>query len=150
MAEEEFDGVDRRFLAAVRDQAAARKEMDFQGFLGYFDGAALARLRGTMEGLAGRRARIPRPGDIERFELLAATSDGDEGHSEVRYSGYGSFVLKQDWKRTEAGWRVTGMERPDDLATGPSLLQRLKRLPNSFSPVRMSRPPGRGPGMMGS
>jgi hypothetical protein len=142
----DFPDADSRFLAAVRNQAEARMEMDFQGFLGYFLPEAMAQMRATM-GAQGGRPQLPRPGEIERFELMEVRSDGDEGRSAVRYSGYGSFVLKQEWKRTEAGWRVTNMDRPKELATGPSLLQRLKRLPDNFASVRMSRPPGGGPGM---
>ncbi len=140
---------DTRFLAAVRSQAEARMEMDFQGFLGYFLPEAMAQMRATMGAQAGRRPALPRPGEIERFEILEAASEGEAGHSAVRYSGYGSFVLKQEWRRTEQGWRVTSMERPAALATPPSFLQRLKRIPNYFATPRMSRPPGGGPGMMG-
>jgi hypothetical protein len=149
MADSDSSGTDQRFLKAVRDQAEARKDMDFQGFMAYFAPEALAQLRDTLAGQSGRRPRLPRPGDIERYEVLEAETEADTGVSTVCYSGYGSFVLKQRWQRLEAGWRVTAMERPPELVTGPSLMQRLKRLPDSFSPVRASRPPGRGPGMMG-
>lgn len=147
MTNADSPNADSRFLAAVRNQAEARMEMDFQGFLGYFLPEAMAQMRATMGAQAGRRPQLPRPGEIERFEIVEAVSDADQGRSVVRYSGYGSFVLKQEWKRTEAGWRVTNMERPKEMATGPSLVQRLKRIPDNFASVRMSRPPGGGPGM---
>jgi hypothetical protein len=130
-------------------QAEARMELDFGAFSATSCPEAMARMRETMGLQAGRRPQLPRPGEIERIEILEATNDGDQGHNAVRYIGYGSFVLKQEWSRTEAGWRVTNMERPKELATAPSLLQRLKRLPDNFASVRMSRPPGGGPGMTG-
>lgn len=144
---ENAEAADRRFLAAVRDQAEARMEMDFQGFLAYFLPEAMAEMRSSMGLQAGRPARLPRPGTIERFEVVEATSDSDRGRSTIRYSGYGSFVLKQEWVRTESGWRVAKMERPPEMVTRPSIIQRLKQLPQLFSTVRMSRPPGGG--MMG-
>lgn len=133
---------DPRFPATVRSQAEARKELDFQGFLEYFLPEALAQMRATMSGQG--RPQLPRPGEIEGFEILEARSDGDTGRSVIRYSGYGSFVLEQDWRRTEQGWRVTNMARPQDKVVPPRLMQRIKRLPSFLSTTRMSRPPGGG------
>jgi hypothetical protein len=135
---------EQRFHAAVKDQAEARKEMDFQGFLAYIDPAAAGQMRQQMGGLQQGRARLPRPDDIVDFEVIEATCDGQTGQSLVRYSGYGSFALRQGWRLTEAGWRVTSFERPPEMVTRPSLLQRLKRIPNPMSTVKMSRPPGGG------
>lgn len=141
MSEADTASAERRFHAAVKGQAEARAESDIQGYLGYCLPEAMAQLRSQM-GQAGGRPNLSALGLIEGFEVLEATTDGETGASSVRYSGYGSFVLKQEWKRTEAGWRVSKIERPPELATGPSLLQRIQRIPNFFSSVRMSRPPG--------
>jgi hypothetical protein len=134
---------DERFMLAVKDQAEARKDMDFQGFLAYIDPAAAGQMRQQLGAQQGR-ARMPRPDDIVSYEILEATCEGETGKSVVRYSGYGSFALKQGWRLTEAGWRVTSFERPPEMVVAPSLLQRLKRIPNPLSTVKMSRPPGGG------
>ncbi|HXH23300.1 MAG TPA: hypothetical protein VNN10_14850 [Dehalococcoidia bacterium] len=140
---------EQRFLAAVRDHAEARKEMDFQGFLAYIHPEAAAQMRQMLGGGQPGRMRLPRPDDIVSFEVLEAKCEGDTGQSLVRFTGYGSFALKESWRLTEAGWRVVAIERPPEMVKPPSLIQRIKRIPNAFATVRMSRPPGAGPGMMG-
>jgi hypothetical protein len=138
---------DEKFLAVVRSQAEARVELDFATFAGYFLPEAVAGIRAAM---GTGRSGAPRPPQlggarIDRFEVLEAESDGETGRSTVRYSGEGSFVLKQGWRRVNDAWRVVSIERPPELVIGPTLLQRIKALPRSFATPRMSRPPG---GMM--
>ena len=129
--------VDERFLAVVKGQAEARVEMDMQTFIGFFLPEAMETIGGQVRGGRGPMIRA------ERFDVLEAESEGDTGHSVVKYSGAGSFVLKQDWRRVNEAWRVVGFERPPELVVGPTLLQRIKAFPQRFRTVRMaSRPPG--------
>ena len=131
--------VDERFLAVVKGQAEARVEMDMQTFIGFFLPEAMEQIGGQVR---GRGQPIIA---AKQFEVLEAESEGDTGHSVVKYSGAGSFVLKQGWRRVNEAWRVVDFERPPELVVGPTLLQRIKAFPQRFRTVRMaSRPPGGG------
>ena len=131
--------VDERFLAVVKGQAEARVEMDMQTFIGFFLPEAMEQIGGQVR---GRGQPIIA---AKQFEVLEAESEGDTGHSVVKYTGAGSFVLKQEWRRVNEAWRVVGFERPPELVVGPTLLQRIQAFPQRFRTVRMaSRPPGGG------
>ena len=144
MAEATSNEAERKFMAAVRNQAEARMEMDLQSFAGYLAPEAMAQMRDQMGAQGRQRIAIPRPGAIARIEILEAECDGETGRSTVLYSGHGAFALRQQWKRTDAGWRVTSLERPPEYIKSPSLFQRLRSIPNPLSTVRMTRPPGGG------
>lgn len=98
---------DERFTHVVEAQAAARAEGDNLTFTGY----------------ALPNTRLPGGGPARSFELLDAKADGDEGTSQVRYTGpkgSGSYVLKQQWRRIDESWRVVSFERPSNLIEGPT------------------------------
>ncbi len=129
---------DDRFLSVVRAQAQARVELDLQTFIGYLLPEAIEAYGGQLRG-----DRRQAPIIAKEYAVLEAENDENVGSSTVRYSGAGSFVLRQKWQRVSEAWRVTSLERPPELVVGPTFFQRLQRLPQMFRTPRMaSRPPG--------
>jgi hypothetical protein len=72
---------------------------------------------------------------LQSFEVVDASSNGEEGDSTVRYigpSGAGSYVIKQHWRLVDGGWRVASQERPADQVVPPTTLFRAKSVVSNF------------------
>jgi hypothetical protein len=133
---------DEKFLLMVKGQAEARVEMDMQTFMSYFAPEGMEDLRQYMSKAnipTGRAALALMP---REFEILEAESNSDNGQSAVRFKGGGSYVLKQEWRKIDDKWRVVKFERPKELETKPTPLQRMNAFLQQFAPVKMTRPPG--------
>ena len=98
--------VERQALAHVRGDAAA--------FASFMTPAALLQLRENAH---------PHP---RRFDIVTIEERDGVGESAVRYSGRGSYVLRQRWERRDATWKSIDAERPASEVTMP-LWQRVLR-----------------------
>ncbi len=97
--------------AAVEAQARAQVAGDAPRFASHMTPGALVEL--------GRSAGAVRGVRPKRYRVIDITSDGDDGASAVRYEGGGSYVVRQRWQRTAAGWKAIAAERPPELIRRP-------------------------------
>ncbi|MDE3095512.1 MAG: hypothetical protein KGK07_05885 [Chloroflexota bacterium] len=102
---------DNDLSAAVEAQARAHLAGDAPRFASHMTPAALVEL--------GRSAVAVRGVRPKRYRVLDITSDGDDGASAVRYEGAGSYVVRQRWQRTAAGWKAVAAEHPPELVRRP-------------------------------
>ncbi len=90
-------------LAAVKDQAQARLQMDIQGVAKYLTPEAIDSLRASVPGLPPR---------VSDFDIAGRQPRGDDFVFEIRYSARDqSFIVRSRWRKLEEGWRVVHAER---------------------------------------
>jgi hypothetical protein len=90
--------------ATVEAQAAAHVAGDAARFASYMTPGALVEL--------GRSADVARGIVPKRYQVFDVTVAEDDGTSDVRYDGRGSYVIHAAWQRTSGGWKATSAERP--------------------------------------
>ncbi len=91
---------------AVEAQARARVAGDMAAFASYTTPVAVLQLRDR----GG-----PVPASPKAYEVLGVTERDGVGISEVRFSGGGSFVVRQRWEAVDGHWRVVAAELPAEL-----------------------------------
>lgn len=107
--------MDESLRSVVERQAEAHVRGDAAAFASFMTPAALLQLR--------ENGQVhPR-----RFEIVAVEERDGAGESAVRYSGAGSYVLRQRWERRDSGWKAIDAERPASEVRAP-LWRRILRL----------------------
>ena len=107
--------VDESLRSAVERQAEAHVRGDTPAFASFMTPGALLQLRENGH---------PHP---RRFDVVAIEEGDGVGESAVRYSGNGSYVLRQRWERRDGAWKSIAAERPSSEVRMP-LWQRILRL----------------------
>jgi hypothetical protein len=107
--------VNESLRSAVERQAEAHVSGDAAAFASFMTPAALLQLREN--GHAHPR----------RFEVVTIDERDGIGESVVRYSGRGSYVLRQRWERRDGAWKTIDAARPASEVRAP-LWRRLLRL----------------------
>jgi hypothetical protein len=107
--------VDESLRSAVQRQAEAHVRGDAAAFASFMTPGALLRLWENGHG-------HPR-----RFDVVAVEEGDGIGESAVRYSGRGSYVLRQRWERRDGAWKSIDAERPSSEVKMP-MWQRVLRL----------------------
>jgi hypothetical protein len=90
----------------VEAQAAAHVSGDAARFASYMTPAAVLELGRTAEPARGITPR--------RYDVISVDDGGESGTSEVRFSGGGSYVVRETWQRGADGWKALSAERPPE------------------------------------
>jgi hypothetical protein len=102
---------DEDLRAAIEEQARAHVARDTARFASYMSSGALVELGRELAHARGIRPR--------RFEVTDVSAGDGGATSEVRYTGGGSYVLRERWERGDEGWKATGATCPRESIRRP-------------------------------